>query len=172
MLTELMASLADQSLHQKLKHYISPEILLIDELGFDRLSNKTAKMPRCSSSHRRRYCKGRRFSQRTSTLRTSGITRRPVVTTAIVDRMVHHSIILHIQGPAGECTNQRNSIPRPEKQNPNLTPSRSYRTRIRRTNEMENLTEAQTAWILWNLHERLNTLLWDVRKGVPRLGDG
>ena len=25
----------------------------------------------------------------------------------------------------------------------------------------ENLTEAQTAWILWNLHERLNGLLWD-----------
>ena len=25
----------------------------------------------------------------------------------------------------------------------------------------ENLTEAQMAWILWNLHERLNNLLWD-----------
>jgi len=25
----------------------------------------------------------------------------------------------------------------------------------------ENLTEAQLAWILWNLHERLNNLLWD-----------
>ena len=30
MLTELMAGLADQSLHQKLKPYISPDILLID----------------------------------------------------------------------------------------------------------------------------------------------
>ncbi len=25
----------------------------------------------------------------------------------------------------------------------------------------QNLTEAQIAWILWNLHERLNRLLWD-----------
>jgi hypothetical protein len=25
----------------------------------------------------------------------------------------------------------------------------------------ENLTEAQIAWILWNLHERLNDLLWE-----------
>jgi len=25
----------------------------------------------------------------------------------------------------------------------------------------ENLTEAQIAWILWNLQERLNNLLWD-----------
>ena len=24
----------------------------------------------------------------------------------------------------------------------------------------ENLTEARIAWILWNLHERLNQLLW------------
>ena len=26
----------------------------------------------------------------------------------------------------------------------------------------ENLTEAQIAWILWNLQERLNSLLWDL----------
>jgi hypothetical protein len=25
----------------------------------------------------------------------------------------------------------------------------------------EKLTEAQIAWLLWNLHERLNNLLWD-----------
>jgi hypothetical protein len=25
----------------------------------------------------------------------------------------------------------------------------------------ETLSEAQIAWILWNLHERLNNLLWD-----------
>jgi len=25
----------------------------------------------------------------------------------------------------------------------------------------ENLTEAQIAWLLWNLHERLNDLLWE-----------
>ncbi len=25
----------------------------------------------------------------------------------------------------------------------------------------ENLTEAQIAWILWNLHDRLNDLLWN-----------
>jgi hypothetical protein len=26
----------------------------------------------------------------------------------------------------------------------------------------ENLTAAQIAWILYNLHERLNSLLWDL----------
>ena len=43
MLTELMASRADQSFHQKLKQYTSPDILLIDELGFDRLEQQDTK---------------------------------------------------------------------------------------------------------------------------------
>jgi DNA replication protein DnaC len=102
MLTELMASRADLSFHQKLKQYTSPDILLIDELGFDRLEQQDTK--NASLFFKvidGRYCKG-------STLLTTNIDFQdlgdylgdPVVTTAIVDRMVHHSIILHIQGPS------------------------------------------------------------------------
>jgi len=102
MLTELMAGLADQSLHQKLKQYTSPDILLIDELGFDRLEQQDSK--NASLFFKvidGRYCKG-------STLLTTNVDFKdlgdylgdPVVTTAIVDRMVHHSIILNIQGPS------------------------------------------------------------------------
>jgi DNA replication protein DnaC len=102
MLSELIASLADQSLHQKLKHYTSPDILLIDELGFDRIEQQDA---RNASLFFKvidgRYCKG-------STLLTSNIAFQdlgdylgdPVITTAIVDRLVHHSIILNIEGPS------------------------------------------------------------------------
>jgi DNA replication protein DnaC len=102
MLTELMASRADDSFHRKLKAYISPDILLIDELGFDRLEQQDA---RNASLFFKvidgRYCKG-------STLITTNIDFKelgdylgdPVVTTAIVDRMVHHSIIITIQGPS------------------------------------------------------------------------
>jgi DNA replication protein DnaC len=102
MLTELMASLADQSLHQKLKQYTSPDILLIDELGFDRLEQQDAKHAALFFKViDGRYCKG-------STLLTTNIDFKdlgdylgdPVVTTAIVDRMVHHSILLNIQGPS------------------------------------------------------------------------
>jgi DNA replication protein DnaC len=102
MLTELMASLADQSFHQKLKQYTSPDILLVDELGFDRLEQQDTK--NASLFFKvidGRYCKG-------STLLTSNIGFQdlgdylgdPVITTAIVDRMVHHSIILNIEGPS------------------------------------------------------------------------
>jgi DNA replication protein DnaC len=102
MLTELMASRADLSFHQKLKQYTAPEILLIDELGFDRLEQQDSK--NASLFFKvidGRYCKG-------STRLTTNIDFKdlgdylgdPVVTTAIVDRLVHHSILLHIQGPS------------------------------------------------------------------------
>jgi DNA replication protein DnaC len=97
-----MASRADNTLPVKLRAYTSPDVLLIDELGFDRLEQEDA---RNASLFFKvidgRYCKG-------STLITTNIDFSqlgdylgdPVVTTAIVDRMVHHSIIITIQGPS------------------------------------------------------------------------
>jgi DNA replication protein DnaC len=102
MLTELMASRADNSFHKKLRRYTSPDMLLIDEVGFDRLEQQDS---RNASLFFKvidgRYCKG-------STLLTTNIDFKdlgdylgdPVVTTAIVDRMVHHSIIINIDGPS------------------------------------------------------------------------
>ena len=79
-----MASRADLSLHQKLKHYTSPDILLIDELGFDRLEQQdTQNASLFFKVIDGRYCKG-------STLLTTNIDFKdlgdylgdPVVTTA------------------------------------------------------------------------------------------
>jgi len=102
MLTTLLAGLADNSLQRRLKQYVSPEILLIDEVGFDRMEQREAR--HAGLFHKvieGRYCKG-------STLLTTNIDFKelgdylgdPVATTAIVDRMVHHSIIINIQGPS------------------------------------------------------------------------
>jgi DNA replication protein DnaC len=102
MLAELMASRADNSFLRKLRKYTSPDMLLIDEVGFDRLEQQDS---RNASLFFKvidgRYCKG-------STLLTTNIDFAdlgdylgdPVVTTAIVDRMVHHSIIINIDGPS------------------------------------------------------------------------
>lgn len=102
LLADLLAGLADNSLPQRLKRYTAPELLLIDELGFDRLEQQDA---RNASLFFKvidgRYCKN-------STLITTNIDFKqlgdylgdPVVTTAIVDRMIHHSIIINIQGPS------------------------------------------------------------------------
>ena len=102
MLKDLMASLADGTLEQKIKLYPRPDILLIDEVGFDRLEQESAR--NASLFFKvidQRYCKA-------STLLTTNIDFKalgdylgdPVITTAIVDRMVHHSVILNIQGPS------------------------------------------------------------------------
>lgn len=102
MLTDLLASRADNSFPQKLKQYTSPDILLIDEIGFDRLEQQdTRNASLFFKVIDGRYCKG-------STLLTTNIDFKdlgdylgdPVVTTAIVDRMVHHSILITIQGPS------------------------------------------------------------------------
>ncbi|MBW1916135.1 MAG: IS21-like element helper ATPase IstB [Deltaproteobacteria bacterium] len=102
MLKDLMAGLSDDTLDDKLKIYSRPDILLIDEVGFDRLEQESAR--NASLFFKvidARYCKG-------STLMTTNIDFKtlgeylgdPVVTTAIVDRMVHYSIIINVEGPS------------------------------------------------------------------------
>ncbi|MBF0548771.1 MAG: ATP-binding protein [Candidatus Riflebacteria bacterium] len=102
MLSELTASLADNTLSRKLKNYTSPEILCIDEVGFDRLEQQNARNASLFFKViEARYCKG-------STLMTTNIDFKelgdylgdPVITTALVDRMIHHSIIINIYGPS------------------------------------------------------------------------
>ena len=102
MLTDLFSSLCDNTLERKLKTYTRPEILLIDEIGFDRLEQESSR--NASLFFKvidARYCKS-------STIMTTNIDFKelgdylgdPVITTAMVDRMVHHSIIIHIDGPS------------------------------------------------------------------------
>jgi DNA replication protein DnaC len=109
MLKELMASLADDTLDKKLKSYVSPDILLIDEVGFDRLEQQDASNANLFYKViNGRYCKG-------STMVTTNIDFKelgdylgdPVITTAIVDRMVHHSIIINIEGPSWRMKESR-----------------------------------------------------------------
>lgn len=102
MLQELLSGLADNSLEQKLKFFLAPEILLIDEVGFDRLEQHDARI--ACLFHKvidGRYCKG-------STIVTTNIDFKelgdylgdPVITAATVDRMIHHSVIISIIGPS------------------------------------------------------------------------
>ena len=102
MLQELLSGLADHTLEAKLKRYLAPEVLLVDELGFDRLEQNESR--HANLFHKvidGRYCKG-------STILTSNIDFAelgdylgdPVITAATVDRMVHHSIIINIDGPS------------------------------------------------------------------------
>ena len=122
MLKDLMAGLSDDSLDQKLKVYTRAQILLIDEVGFDRLEQQDSK--NASLFFKvidARYCQN-------STILTTNIDFKalgdylgdPVITTAIVDRMVHHSIIITIDGPSyrmhqSKALNRRSSKKDPVK---------------------------------------------------------
>lgn len=102
MLKDLMAGLSDGSVQQKLKAYINCDILLIDEVGFDRLEQESTRNASLFFKViEGRYCKN-------TTILTTNIDFKalgdylgdPVITTALVDRMVHHSIIISIEGPS------------------------------------------------------------------------
>ncbi len=102
MLKTLMSGLPDYTLDQKLKIYTRPEILLIDEVGFDRLEQESAR----NASLFFKVIDAR--YGKSSTLMTTNVDFKdlgdylgdPVITTAIVDRMVHRSIIINIDGPS------------------------------------------------------------------------
>ncbi len=102
MLKDLMAGLSDDTVQQKLKVYVNCDILLIDELGFDRLEQESARNAALFFKViEGRYCKN-------PTIVTTNIDFKclgdylgdPVITAALVDRMVHHSIIISIEGPS------------------------------------------------------------------------
>lgn len=102
MLKTLFASLADDSLDQKLKLYLNPDVLVIDEVGFDRLEREDAR----NAALFFKVIDGR-YDKRTTVLTTNVDFEQlgdylgdPVVTTAIVDRMVHHSTVISIKGPS------------------------------------------------------------------------
>jgi DNA replication protein DnaC len=102
MLKTLMAGIPDNTLDQKLKLYTRPQILLIDEVGFDRLEQESTR----NASLVFKVIDAR--YGRASTLMTTNVDFKdlgdylgdPVITTAIVDRMVHRSVIINIEGPS------------------------------------------------------------------------
>ncbi len=102
MLADLYASLADSSLDRKLKRYIHPELLVIDEVGFDRLEQEDAR----NAALFFKVVEGR--YAKSSTVISTNIDFEqlghylgdPIVTTSIVDRLVHHSTVISIEGPS------------------------------------------------------------------------
>ena len=102
MLKNLMAGLSDDTLDKKLKIYTLPDILLIDEVGFDRLEQESAR--NASLFFKvidARYGKNSTFMTTNIDFKALGdYLGDPVITTAIVDRMVHRSIIINVEGPS------------------------------------------------------------------------
>jgi len=94
-------------------------VLLIDEIGFDRLEQEESrKASLFFKVIEGRYCKS-------STILTTNIDFKalgdylgdPVITASLVDRMVHHAVIINIDGPSYRMHESRSlNRPSPEKE--------------------------------------------------------
>lgn len=99
---DLFAALCDHTLPQRLKAYTLPDLLLIDDLGFEELEIKEA-----GNANLLLKVINARYEKR-STIITSNIKLDawgkylgdPVKAMAILDRFVHHAALFNITGPS------------------------------------------------------------------------
>lgn len=99
MLNTLHTSKADNSYYQKINHYLLPDLLILDELGFK-------KLPEYNVSDFFEII-SRRYEQGSLIITTNkefeqweDIFADTVLASAILDRVVHYSTIIKINGPS------------------------------------------------------------------------
>lgn len=99
MLQALYFSKADNSFYSKLNYYLAPDLLILDELGFK-------KIPAYSADDffeviSKRYEKGSVIITTNKSFEAWGeIFTDPVLASAIIDRIVHYSTVIKINGPS------------------------------------------------------------------------
>ena len=99
MLQALYFSKADNSFYQKLNYYLTPDLLILDELGFK-------KIPAYSADDffeviSKRYEKGSVIITTNKSFESWGeIFADSILASAITDRIVHYSAIINIKGPS------------------------------------------------------------------------
>lgn len=99
MLHQLNFSRADNSYYQKLDYYLRPDLLILDELGFKRLPGYSADD--FFEVIARRYETGSLIITTNKPFDQWGdIFTDNTMASAILDRVVHHSIVIQINGPS------------------------------------------------------------------------
>jgi DNA replication protein DnaC len=96
-------SVYEKSMDKRMRKYINPELLLIDEMGHDRLELQVVK-----EAHLLFKVIDERYNQNKSLIFTTNIEEPdwaeflgdPISTSAILDRIFHHSVIVKINGPS------------------------------------------------------------------------
>ena len=104
MLDQLHMAKADNSYYKKLQDYLTPDLLILDELGFKALPNYAADDFFDVIS--KRYEKGSCIITTNKTFEQWGeIFTDNILASAILDRIVHHSNIFKINGPSFRAKN-------------------------------------------------------------------
>ena len=103
LINDLNAGVYEKTLDKRIRKYINPELLLIDEMGHDRLELQVVK-----EAHLLFKVIDQRYKQNKSLIFTTNIDEPdwseflgdPISTSAILDRIFHHSVIVKIIGPS------------------------------------------------------------------------
>lgn len=109
MLSQLHMAKADNSYYKKLQDYLAPDLLILDELGFKPLPNYSADdfFEIISKRYEQGSCiitTNKQFEQ------WSDIFKDHILASAILDRVVHHSIIFKINGQSYRTKNKLDDI--------------------------------------------------------------
>jgi len=106
MISSLIASKADNTYHLKMKYYLAPNLLILDELGFKRLNQQT--VDEFYEIISRRYEKGSMIITSNKSFEEWGeVFWDPVLATAIIDRIIHHCRIVMIKGESYRMHKQK-----------------------------------------------------------------
>lgn len=104
MVQVLNASKADNSYYQKVDYYLAPELLILDELGFKKLPNYSADD--FFEIISKKYEKGSVIITTNKTFEQwSDIFADNILSAAILDRIVHYSTIIKINGQSYRAKN-------------------------------------------------------------------
>jgi len=103
LINDLNAGVYEKTLDKRMKKYINPELLLIDEMGHDRLELQVVK-----EAHLLFKVIDQRYNDNKSLIFTTNVEEPdwpeflgdPITTSAILDRIFHHSVIVKIDGPS------------------------------------------------------------------------
>jgi len=103
LISDLNAGVYEKTLDKRIRKYINPELLIIDEMGHDRLELQVIK-----EAHLLFKVIDQRYKDNKSLIFTTNIEEPdwpeflgdPISTSAILDRIFHHSVIVRIKGPS------------------------------------------------------------------------
>mgnify|MGYP001072967211 CR=1 FL=1 len=103
LINDLNAGVYEKTLDKRIRKYINPDLLLIDEMGHDRLELQVVK-----EAHLLFKVIDQRYNSNKSMIFTTNIEEAdwpeflgdPISTAAILDRVFHRSVIVRIKGPS------------------------------------------------------------------------
>lgn len=105
MITQLQQSRADFSYHKKIQSYLKPDLLILDELGYRSMAESTIED--FFEIISRRYEKGSVIITSNRHLREwDKVFIDKTLTSAIVDRLTHHCIVIEITGDSWRFTHR------------------------------------------------------------------